>query len=107
MFKAVFHEQANTAVYASSPPATLPSASTSITVDVNNTDGPSILYVDGECSALPAGPLPETLCLWSTALQSCRGLPVSGSDLGPAHADKSCLSSPPFRAMLPHAQWDM
>ena len=40
--------QANTAVYASSPPATLPSASTSFTAYVNNTDGPSILYVDGD-----------------------------------------------------------
>ena len=78
--------QANTAVYASSPPATLPSASTSLTAYVNNTDGPSILYVDGESSVLPARLLPEILCLRSTALQSCSGLPVSGSDLGPAHA---------------------
>ena len=99
--------QANTAVYASSPPATLPSASTSLTAYVNNTDGPSILYVDGEYPALPAWLLPRMLCLWSTALQSCPGLAVSGSDLGPAHADKACLSSPPFRAMLPHAQWNM
>lgn len=85
--------QANTAVYASSPPATLPSVSTSLTAYVNNTDGPSILYVDGEYPAL-MGQLPSALlgsCLrrFASGALRCRAV-VACRSLGRGPGPCAC-----------------
>ena len=48
--------QANTLIFGATPTATLPGATTTILVGVNNTDNPpSILYLDGAPPEIPFG----------------------------------------------------